>query len=105
MPASRNHSSFETTVGQMINGLDNSSGNNASFPNPLMSVNNVYNFDKHPWPKNKILIAGDSMINEINEKRISTNFKSVKVRGFSGATIDDMFFNLIPLLRKKNKLL
>ena len=41
------------------------------------------------------------MINEINEKRISTNFKSVKVRCFSGATIDDMYFNLILLLRKK----
>ena len=41
----------------------------------LMSVNNVYNFDAHPWPKNTILIAGDSMINGINEKRISTNFK------------------------------
>ena len=67
----------------------------------LMSVNNVYNFDAHPWPKNTILIAGDSMINGINEKRISTNFKSVKVRCFSGATIDDMYFNLIPLLRKK----
>ena len=59
-----------------------------------MLVNNVYNFDAHPWPKNTILIAGDSMINGINEKRISTNFKSVKVRCFSGATIDDMYFNL-----------
>ena len=66
-----------------------------------MSVNNVYNFDAHPWPKNTILIAGDSMINGINEKSISTNFKSVKVKCFSGATKDDMYFNLIPLLRKK----
>ena len=45
------------------------------------------------------------MINCINEKRFSTNFKSVKVRCFSGATIDDtiatMQFNLIPSLRKK----
>ena len=41
------------------------------------------------------------MINGINEKRLSINFKSVKVRCFSGATIDDMQFNLIPFLRKK----
>ena len=103
-PASRNHSSSETTnttVEQKINAPDNSSGNNANFSNSLMSVNNAYNVDEHPWPKNTILIAGDSMINGINEKRISTNFKSVKVRCFSGATIDDMYFNLIPLLRKK----
>ena len=101
VPASCNYSSSETTSEQNIKVPDNSSGNNANFPNPLISVNNVCNFDAHPWPKNTILIAGDSMINGINEKRISTNFKSVKVRCFSGATIDDMYFNLIPLLRKK----
>ena len=42
------------------------------------------------------------MINGINEKRFSTNFKSVQVRCFSGATIDDIQFNLIPSLRKKS---
>ena len=66
-----------------------------------MSVSNVYNFDAHLWPKNTILIARDSIINGINRKSISTNFKSVKVRCFSGATIDDIYVNLIPLLRKK----
>ena len=101
MPASPNHSSSETTVEQKINAPDKSSRNNANFLNPLMSVNNVYNFDIHPWPKNTILIARDSMINGINKKRISTNFKSVKVRYVNGVTIDDMYFNLIPLLRKK----
>ena len=103
-PASRNHSAPETTdttVEQKINAPDNSSGNNANFSNPLMPVNNVYNVDAHHWPKNTILIAGDSMIKGINEKRISTNFKSVKVRCFSGATIDGMYFNLIQLLRKE----
>ena len=44
-----------------------------------MSVNNIYNFDTHPWPKNTILISGDSMINGIIEKRISANFKSVSL--------------------------
>ena len=41
------------------------------------------------------------MVNGINGKHISTNFKSVKVRCFRGSTIDDMYFNLIRLLRKK----
>ena len=41
------------------------------------------------------------MINGIKEKRIFTNIKSVKVRCFRGATIDDMHFNPITLLRKK----
>ena len=39
-----------------------------------MSVNNVYNFNGYSWPENIILIAGDSMIDRINEKRISTKF-------------------------------
>ena len=92
-----NHSSSETAGEQKINAPDKSSENNANFLNPLMSVNNGYNFDAHPWLKNTILIAGDSMINGINEKRISANFKSVRVRCFSAATIDDMYFNLIPM--------
>ena len=66
-----------------------------------MLVNNVYKFDTHPWTTNTILTSGDSIINRINEKRISANFKSVKVRCFSGATIDGMYFSLIQLLRKK----
>ena len=48
MSASRNHSSYETTVEQRINVPDNSSRNNANCPNPLMAVNNVYNFDAYP---------------------------------------------------------
>ena len=75
MPASRNHSSSETTVIQNINVPDNSSG--ANFPNPLVSVNNIYNFNAHPWPKNAILIAGHSMINGMNKKRISTKFNQM----------------------------
>ena len=56
--ASRNHSSSETTVKQRINAPNHSSGINTNFPSPLMSVNNAYTFDAHPWPKNTILIAG-----------------------------------------------
>ena len=46
MPASRNRSSSEA--------IEESSNN--------------YNFDAHPLPKNSILIAGNSMINGIDEK-------------------------------------
>ena len=56
---------------------------------------------QEPWSRNMILIAGGSMINGINEKRISANFKSVKVRCFSGETIDDIDLKLVLLLKKK----
>ena len=99
MPDLRNHLSSETTVEQKINVSDKSNG--ASFSYPLMSINNGYNFDAHPWPKNTIFIAGNPMINGISEEGISINFKPVKIRCFSGATVDYMYFNLIPLLREK----
>ena len=88
MTASFNHSSFEATAEPKINVLDKPSGEN--FPNPLMSVSDVYNCDAHPWSKNMILIGGESMINGINDKSLYTNFKSFKVRCFAGATINDM---------------
>ena len=84
---------------QKINVADNSNGEN--FPNPLMSENKIYNCDAHPWPKNTILIAGNSMINSSNERRFSTSFKSSKVGCFSGVLIDDIYLNFIRLLRKK----
>ena len=48
---------LKTTVEKTSNVSGNLSG--ASFPNPLMSVKNVYNFDAHSWPKNTILTARD----------------------------------------------
>ena len=98
LPALCNHSSLATSLEQMINVPDTSIG--ANFPNPSLLVN-IYNCDAHHWSKNMILGVEDSMVSGINEKCFSTNFKSVKVRWFSGPTIDDMRFNLIPLLKIK----
>ena len=52
------------------------------------------------WPKNTILIASDSILNQIDENRLSKDF-NVKVRAFSGATIEDMYYYLHPLLPKE----
>jgi hypothetical protein len=54
----------------------------------------------YKWPKNTTLIASDSMLNQLDEKRLSKNGKNVKVRCFSGSTIADMYYYLYPLLRK-----
>ena len=82
VPALCDHSSSETAVDQKINAPDTTKERNANFPNPHMSVNNAYNLYAYHWPKNTILITGDSTINGINEKCISTNFKSVKSQMF-----------------------
>ena len=54
-----------------------------------------------PWAKGTTLIAGDSMLHEIDENRLSgAKPNSVKVRVFRGATIDDMEDFLKPYLKR-----
>ena len=52
------------------------------------------------WKKGTCVIAGDSMLNGIDERRISKTHP-VKVRFFPGSRIRDMYHYLIPILEKK----
>ena len=61
----------------------------------------VYDNESTPCPANTILIAGSLMISGIDEKRLSKKNSNVKVRYFNGALVEDMFYNLVPLMRKK----
>ena len=62
---------------------------------------NVYDNKSTPWPVYTILITGDSVINRIDEKRLSKKNSNVKVRYFNGALVEDIFYNLVPLMRKE----
>ena len=61
---------------------------------------NHINTSTYKWPKKTLLIASDSIMNDIDEKRLSRNW-NVKVRCFSGATVDHMKDYLKPLLKKE----
>ena len=50
------------------------------------------------WKPHTTLIAGDSLLNGIQEGRIKRN---TKVRVFPGATIEDMYYYITPLLKRK----
>ena len=52
------------------------------------------------WNNGTVLIASDSMLNKIDERRLSKHM-NVKVRCFPGSTIQDMYNYLAPLLRKQ----
>eukprot|EP00112_Aurelia_sp_Birch-Aquarium-sp1_P005100 Seg158.2 transcript_id=Seg158.2/GoldUCD/mRNA.D3Y31 product="hypothetical protein" protein_id=Seg158.2/GoldUCD/D3Y31 len=52
------------------------------------------------WNKNTILVVGDSMINNVDERKLGRRYQT-KVRSFSGATTTDLEDYLKPLLRKK----
>ena len=52
------------------------------------------------WDRNTTLIVGDSMLSGIEERRIAKRNRKVKVKNFPGATIDDMYDYIKPLLKK-----
>ena len=53
------------------------------------------------WPVNTLLIASDSIFNNLEEKRLKKYNFNTKVRCFSGSTISDMYDYLTPLLKKE----
>ena len=55
--------------------------------------------ETHKWPTGTVLIASDSICGGLDEKRLSRKDK-VQVRCFPGATINNMFYYLKPLLEK-----
>ena len=52
------------------------------------------------WRENTVLIDGDSIISGLVEDRLSKN-KSIKVRAFPGARINNFYSYLLPLLNKE----
>ena len=65
---------------------------------PHISPNLNENLQK--WSGNTTLIVGDSFLSGIDERRIAKRDKKVKVKNFPGATIDDMYDYIKPLLKK-----
>ena len=55
---------------------------------------------QHNWKKGTTLIMGDSILSGLREYKMSRR-KTIKVRTFPGATINDMKFFVVPLLKKK----
>lgn len=59
------------------------------------------NKDVHCWPSGTVLIAGSSMLQGLQEKRLAVKGVNVKVRANPGATVRDMKDHLNAYLRKK----
>ena len=54
----------------------------------------------HKCSKNTTLTVGDSIVSGIEENRIFRQWRKVKVKSFPGATIEDMYDYIKPLLKK-----
>ena len=76
------------------------SGNGITQPIPSEKKTFDTTTDSTTWPKGTILIAGASLLQGLDETKMSRTRK-IKVRPHGGATIDDMRDHLNALLRKK----
>ena len=52
------------------------------------------------WSKDINLIVDDSMLPGIDKRRISKRDRKVKIKKFPGATVDDMYDYVKPMLKK-----
>ena len=66
--------------------------------NPHISFNLNENLQK--WIRNTTLIVVYSMLSGTDERRISKRDRKVKVKNFPGATIDNTYDHIKPLLKK-----
>ena len=53
------------------------------------------------WSSGTCVIVGDSMVNGIDEKRLSKKHGNVKVFHFSGARIEDISQYITPIIKKQ----
>ena len=53
------------------------------------------------WPSGTCVIVGDSMVNGIDEKRLSKKHGNVKVFHFSGARIEEINQYIAPIIKKQ----
>ena len=64
------------------------------------SKKSIQSIKAHTWPKGSYLVIGDSMLEGLDERKMSSK-RVVKVRKFPGATADDMYHYLMPLIQKQ----
>ena len=53
------------------------------------------------WPSGTCAIVGDSMVNGIDEKRLSQKYGNVKVFHFPGARIENLNHYIVPVIKNK----
>ena len=64
-------------------------------------TNNEERQDVHQWPRGTVAIIGDSMVSGLKEELLSNKKHQVKVKCCRGATIEDMFDYVKPILKRK----
>ena len=50
--------------------------------------------------KETCIVAGDSIVSGLQENLLNKNGLNVKIKRFPGSTVDNMFLNIAPILKK-----
>ena len=53
------------------------------------------------YPDGTVAVIGDSILNGVMQERLSRKGRPVKVHNFRGASVDDLWFHVISITRKK----
>ena len=80
--------------------VEPSEANQSPESSSKQSPNKTNRINNGAWPKNTVLIAGDSMLSNIDETKLSHRYHT-KVRAFKGSSIEDLHDYLKPLLKKR----
>ena len=75
-------------------------------PNDTRDKNEVKNKqderdNQYCWPSETCAIAGDSVVNGIDEKRLSQKYGNVEAFHFSGPRIKDLNHYIVPIIKSK----
>ena len=81
-----------------INEIKANSGKSSNKSN--FSKKSNQSIKAHTWPKVSCLVIGNSMLEGLDGRKMSSK-RVVKVRKFPGATTDDMYHYLMPVLQKQ----
>ena len=54
----------------------------------------------HVWPPNTCLIVGDSILNNLDESKLTKRNRVVKVKAFPGSNIGDMYSYIVPFRKQ-----
>ena len=82
----------------LLNFVKEQQGRFVQIKNPHVSPNSNENLKN--WSRNTTLIVGDSMLPDIEERKILKRELKIKVKNFPRATIDGMFNYIKQLLKK-----
>lgn len=95
-----NHAIKKRYIKHKRSNNSNKTSSRSNEQNKVKTFNYMESSIDEKWPKNTVLIMSDSMMNQLEGPRLSKDF-NVKVKAIGGCTIERMFSEINPMLKKE----